>query len=295
MHIKKSHLLLFAIIALAISSAHAQAPQTAPNPADALIDAAIANANAGSSNDYKYTYTEDWQTVDNDMNKAFPVTHTTEYEISYIDIVPFRRKVSIERYPLDAPSVELENKRYAAEQARINALAPADHLKALRDPAYLYFSPALLKGYYTCQITGQKTIDKRPTTVVDCKLRPEIIIAPNSRAFMPGAITFWIDKQQPFFNRTHMLLTADAGPFGKGTELLFQYNLVDGVWQHTSTRIDFKDLKNSVYGGVIIDTFSRFKKITSESTFAPGFKFTIPPPQPQPKPDPNASGSQRGR
>jgi len=266
-------------------------PALAQSPADVLIDAATAHANANSINSYKYNYTEDWQTVDNDMNQAFPVIHTTEYEVSFINIFPFRRRVYIDRNPLDAPSVELENNRYEVESARIKAYTTTDLNKALLENNMFNFYPVFLKGYYTCQIIGEKKIDKRLTTVVDCKIRPGITVAPDSKAFLPGAITFWIDKQQPFFNRTHMVLNNQAGPYGPGTEVQIDWALIDGVWQHTATRIDFKNEQKSIYGGVIIDTFSHFKKVTSDGIFIPGFKFSVPLPEVIPGTEPTKPGS----
>jgi hypothetical protein len=247
--------------------------------ADSLIKSAIAAANTNASNAYAYNFHENWATVSNDMTAQFPVTKSIQYDVTFIDTFPFRRKVGIDGYPLNDASIAIENARYEKAFADIRAMTPAERTKALEDQDALLFDPAVLASNYTCTITGHKTIDKRPSTVVDCAVNKHPLTHAAKSDFLPARLTFWIDVEHPFFHRTRMVLADNAGEYGPDTVVTIQWQLDGDVWHHTSTQIDFKNTKDHPYGGEIVDSFSNFKKFRSETTFVTRAKIAIPAPK----------------
>jgi len=238
--------------------------QTSKAAAD-LINAAVASAQANFVNDYSYNYEENWENITNDMSKAQPVQHAIEYEVKFIDGFPYRRMVFKDRGYLTPEASAQEEAQIQKEMAQVKAMTPEERKKSilLRKRNILAFSPAQLMAYYFCQVTGQSNIEHRASTDVECKQRTDISIPTQLQPYLPATYTFGIDTEQPFFATTRMYFDNDKAEFGKDSTEFVQWSLINGVWHHTSTRIEFKATKDRPYGGTVTDTFSKFVKSTS--------------------------------
>gem|GEM_PF-1620831 len=283
-------LCLFLALLLLSTIAVADSPRT-PAAVTKLINACIASAQANADNAYRYNFSEDWQTVSNDTNHASPITHSFQYDVTFIDTYPFRRKVGIDGYPLTAESAAIEQARYDREFTRIRALSPEQRIQALADRNALIFDPAQLATHYACRFNGSGKIAGEDNTIIECTLLPETIVAPpppprtkykryaplpEEKTTLPKSITFWVDRQHNFFHRTRMVLSSDMGDYGKDSIVTNDWSLIKDVWHQTSTRIEYNGTREHSGTGIIVDTYSNFRKFTSEVTFMPGTKVAPP-------------------
>jgi len=290
-----------AVIVLSLSSGAglAQAPRTA----SALIDASIANADANSRDALAYTFHEDDASVlagaSTDEPKptlpgskwiiqAFMVNAewrwSVQYDVIFVEGIPYRRVTGINGLRLPPEIAAWENERYNRMVATIHTLSPEQRQQQLRMPegiAAIMTDPKQLTSLYGCKITGHEKVDKRPATVIQCKPRRDLPRS-DTAVRMSGPVTLWVDNQQPFFHRTRIVLDHTVDQYGTGTVVTFTWSLIDGVWHHTSTKLDWvgadkttKNLDIPTPGapmnieqgsqGKQIDTFSNFKKFRTES------------------------------
>ena len=204
-----------------------------------------------------------------------------QYDIVFIEGFPYRRVVGMDHKPLKPESVAAESKRFDAAVAGVHELSTQQRLRLVNNGNALMVDPKQLNSQYNCKITGHQKIQKRPATVVECKLRTDLPEpADTASAPISKDIKLWIDDQQPFFVQTRAVLNhVDKGR--KLNTLTVQWSLIDGVWHQTFTEVDWVSTVGPETRGKITDTFSDFKRFRTESTILPGFLPVVPlPPQP---------------
>ena len=204
-----------------------------------------------------------------------------QYDIVFIEGFPYRRVVGMDHKPLKPESVAAESKRFDAAVAGVHELSTQQRLRMVNNGNALMVDPKQLNSQYNCKITGHQKIQKRPATVVECKLRTDLPeSADTASAPISKDIKLWIDDQQPFFVQTRAVLNhVDKGR--KLNTLTVQWSLIDGVWHQTFTEVDWVSTVGPETRGKITDTFSDFKRFRTESTILPGFLPVVPlPPQP---------------
>ncbi len=264
MNTKRTFAIQLVVMIALVTLPQAVPAQTSKAAAD-LINAAVASAQANFVNDFSYNYEENWANISNDMADKSLKSHSIEYQVTFIDGFPYRRMVFKDRGYLTPEASAQEEAQIQKEMAQVKAMTPEERKKSiqLRRRTILVFNPAQLMAYYFCQVTGQSNIEHRASTDVECKQRTDISIPQQLKELLPATYNFGIDNEQPFFATTRMYFDSDKAEFGKDSTELVQWSLINGVWHHTSTRIEFKKTTERPYGGIVTDTFSKFVKSTS--------------------------------
>jgi hypothetical protein len=202
-----------------------------------------------------------------------------QYDIVFIEGFPYRRVIGMDHKPLTPESAAAESKRYDAAVAGIHEMSQQQRLQMVKRVNALMIDPKQLSSQYDCKITGHQKIQKRPATVVECRLRADLP-ADTTTELISKDIKLWIDDQQPFFVQTRAVLNhVDKGQ--KLNTLTVQWSQIDGVWHQTSSTVDWVSTVGPETRGKIVDTFSDFKKFRTKATILPGFLPVVPlPPQP---------------
>jgi hypothetical protein len=308
------HMTIACIAALSISSA-----SFAQNPPDAatLINTSIANAEQNAKAALAYTFHENYvisMTSDADSMSSStmggggpgssaiatatrsatgvrPSSGTaggggetsTQYDVFFIEGIPYRRVVGVNHDPLTPESAAAESNRYDAAVAAVHAMSNEQRMEMLKGGNSLAVDPKQLTTMYDCKIAGHDKVRKRPATVVQCKLRNDLPAQSNANATpMSKEIKLWIDDEQPFFVKTRATLNRTIDKYRRFTTVTIQWTLIDGVWHQTSTEADWVGLNDpKSEQGKITDTFSDFKRFRTESTILPDYPSDLPlPPQP---------------
>jgi hypothetical protein len=285
--------------------------QTQPDAAT-LINSSIANADQNAKDALAYTFHENYvSSTETSANgtgisggaisggagatrsvAGSPTSVTTanngggdgefsiQYDIVFIEGFPYRRVISMDHKPLTPDSAAAESKRYDDAVAGIHEMSEQQRLKMVRKVNALMVDPKQLSTQYDCKVNGHQKIQKRPATIVECKLRADLPAPADSTELVSKDIKLWIDDQQPFFVQTRAVLNhVDKGR--KLNTLTVQWGLIDGVWHQTSSTVDWVSTVGPETRGKIVDTFSDFKKFRTEATILPGFLPVVPlPPQP---------------
>lgn len=266
--------------------AFAQNPPTVA----ALIDQSIANAEQNATAALSYTFRENYvgSTTTLTQRSRFSSTNivnresesSTQYDVLFIKGIPYRRIVSVNHQPLSSKVAAAESKRYDAAVAAIYAMSDEQRLKMTKGGNSLMVDPRQLTSLYHCNITGHEKVQRRPATVVECKLRQDLT-TPSGDATSPIStdIKFWIDDQQPFFVRTRATLNRSIDQGRKLTRLNVQWRLIDGVWHQTSTEVDWIGPDGSGTEGKVIDSFSDFKRFRTAVKILPGDTSDVPLPE----------------
>jgi hypothetical protein len=206
---------------------------------------------------------------------------STQYDVLFIEGIPYRRVTGLNHLPINAESAAAESKRYDAAVAYVHTMSEEQRREMVKNNNEFLFDPKLLTTQYDCKITGHEKVQKRPATVVQCKLRDDLP-TPGADATGPTIkdVKLWIDDQQPFFVRTRAVLN-HIDKERKLNNLTIQWSLIDGVWHQTSAEVDWVATVGPSTRGKSTDTFSDFKKFRTEATVLPGFLPVLPlPPQP---------------
>jgi len=287
--------------------------------ASALIEAGIANADANAKEAFSYTFHENDANFLADVSSEPPrpvlpegkwtvpvamvnaeYRWSVQYDVLFVEGIPYRRITGINGQRPPPEVAAWESERYDRAVAAIHALSAEQREQRLRAPegrVSIMTDPKQLLTLYSCKITGHEKVEKRPATVVRCRPRHDLPQT-DMAVRVGGNVTLWVDDQQPFFHRTQLVLDRTVDQYGAGTSVTFTWSLIDGVWHHTSTELDWvgaeKTTKNvdtpmpgpqmnleQVNQGKVIDTFSNFKKFRIESRILlPGSSPSVPPPQP---------------
>ena len=204
---------------------------------------------------------------------------STQYEVLFIEGIPYRRVVSVNRRPLTAEATAAESKRYDAAVATIHSMSQEQRQAMMKGSNTLAVDPKQLLTHYDCKITGHEKVQKRPATVVACKLRNDLFAQSSTANPISSDIKLWIDDQQPFFSRTRATLDHTIDKNRKLTVATIQWSLIDGVWHQTSTQVEWVGPQGSGTKGKSVDIFSDFKRFRSEATILPEYLPDIPLPQ----------------
>ena len=165
---------------------------------------------------------------------------STQYDVLFIEGIPYRRVVSVNRQPLSAEAAEAESKRYDATVAAIHSMSDEQRQAMRKGGNTLAVDPSQLLTRYDCRITGHEKVQKRPATVVQCKLRTDLPTQSGAAATpISSDIKLWIDEQQPFFSRTRATLDHTIDKNRKLTAATIQWSLIDGVWHQTSAQVEW--------------------------------------------------------
>ena len=206
---------------------------------------------------------------------------STQYDVFFIEGIPYRRVIGVNHQPLSPESIAAESKRYDSAVAYVHTMSEEERREMVKSNNAFLIDPSQLTTQYDCKITGHEKVQKRPATVVQCKLRDNLP-APSGDAPAPiiKDVKLWIDDQQPFFVRTRAVLN-HIDKERKLNNLTIQWSLIDGVWHQTSAEVDWVATVGPSTRGKSTDTFSDFKKFRTEATVLPGFLPVLPlPPQP---------------
>jgi hypothetical protein len=288
------------VVLLAASMGPTLCVAQGPQNASTLIDAAISNADTNSKEALRYTFHEEESNVVPDMGRpptprlpgtqwSIPVymvnseyRWSIERDILFVEAVPYRRVTGINGQKLPPDIAALESEKYDRAVTAIHALSAQQRQQYLSTTS-LNFDPRSLNDSYTCRLTGHEKIDKRPATVIQCKPVRACQKSDESRQFH-GKVTLWIDKEQPFFHRTSVVLDRPINQYGVGTTVTDTWKLIDGVWHETSMEVSWigvdtitKNLDFPEQGrpsstmeqtsrGTTISTYSNFKKFVAKST-----------------------------
>jgi hypothetical protein len=283
----------------------------AQNQPDAatLINNSIANAEQNSKAALAYTFHENYvsttstsavgtgggpQTIRGSSVASSPTSVTTanngggdgewsiQYDVLFIEGIPYRRVTSLDRKPLTPESAATESTRYDSTVASIHEMSAQQRLRMLKSGNSLTIDPAQFATHYDCKIAGHQKVQKRPATVVQCKLRGD---APPPTDATPAPISkdvkLWIDDEKPFFVQTRAVLNR-IDKYRKLNTLTIQWSLIDGVWHQTSTELEWVSTVGPETRGKIVDSFSDFKKFRTEATILPGYTADIPLPPTEP-------------
>jgi hypothetical protein len=302
---------LIAAIALSLFTG----PVFAQNPPDAaaLITSSIANAEQNAKAALAYTFRENYVStvatlaegtgmsggaisggpnatrsvagsptaVASQNNGGGDGEVSTQYDVFFIEGIPYRRVIGVNHQPLSPESIAAESKRYDSAVAYVHTMSEEQKREMVKSNNAFLIDPSQLTTQYDCKITGHEKVQKRPATVVQCKLRADLP-APTGDAPAPTIkdVKLWIDDQQPFFVRTRAVLN-HIDKERKLNTLTIQWSLIDGVWHQTSAEVDWVATVGPSTRGKSTDTFSDFKKFRTEATVLPGFLPVLPlPPQP---------------
>jgi hypothetical protein len=271
-----------------------------PQNASALIDAAISNADTNSKEALRYTFHEEESNIVPDMGRTpTPTVPGTQWpipvymvnaqyrwsiqrDVLFIEDVPYRRVTGINGQKLPPNIAALESEKYDRAVTAIHALSTQQRQQYLSTTS-LNFDPRSLNDSYTCKLTGHEKVDKRPATVIQCKPIRECPKSHESDQ-IHGQVTLWIDKEQPFFHRTSVVLDCPINQYGVGTTVTDTWSLMDGVWHEASMEVSWigvdtitKNLDIPQPGrpsstmeqtgrGTTISTYSNFKKFVAKST-----------------------------
>ena len=281
--------------------------QNQPDAA-ALINTSIANAEQNAKTAFAYTFQENYHvttkkssegsglsramniktgavsvqtSVANADNGGVDDDWSIQYDVLFIEGIPYRRLISTDHKPLTPEVAASESKRYDATVASIHEMSPRQRLQMLKNDNTLMIDPTQLTSQYDCKIDGHQKVRKRPATVVQCRLRADAP-APTDATAAPisNNIKLWVDDQQPFFVRTHAVLN-HIDKSRKLTNLTVDWSLIDGVWHQTSTELDWVSTSGTTTRGTIVDVFSDFKKFRTEAKLLHGYTAVVPlPPEP---------------
>ena len=301
------------IAAIAISMLSATALAQNQPDATALINTSIANAEQNAKAALAYTFKENYVTTvssgydrsaqqvriqqgvaGNAKSSAAPLStgpgsdqgengeSSTQYDVLFLEGIPYRRVLSVNHQPINAESVAAESKRYDAAVAAVHAMSPEQREAYAKNGNTIAVDPKQLLTQYDCKITGHEKIQKRPATVVECKPRTDLPAASSNAASpLSPEIKLWIDDQQPFFVKTRAVLNRKIDQNRKATNVTIQWTLIDGVWHQTFTEVEWVSVQSFTDKGKSVDKFTDFKKFRTDATILPGFTPDVPPP-PQP-------------
>jgi hypothetical protein len=275
-----------------------------PKAVAALIDQSIANADQNATAALAYTFHENYvgSTTTSTAVAQYGATilspkvsrptftigrngdseSSVQYDVLFVKGVPFRRIAGINHQPLSPELAAAESKRYDAAVAAIHAMSDEQRLKMTKGSNSLMVDPRQLIDLYECNITGHEKVQKRPATVVQCRVRHDIPRQSDAAANLISTdIKLWIDDQQPFFVRTRAILNRSIDKDRKLTLLNIQWKLIDGVWHQISTEVAWVGPEGSGIRGKVVDSFSDFKRFRTEAKILPGYTPEVPlPPQP---------------
>jgi hypothetical protein len=309
------------VVGVALSLLSGACLAQTPQPATALIEASIANADANAKEAFSYTFHEDVANFVANITGEPPkptlsgsqwgitpflagpeYRWSVQYDVLFVEGVPYRRVTGINGQRLSPEIAAWESEHYDRAVAAIHSLSAEQRQRWLSAPGgftSIMTDPKELISFYSCGITGHQEVEGRPATVVKCEPRQDLQQT-NSATRMSGPVTLWVDDQQPFFHRTRIVVDHTVGQYGAGTVLIFNWGLIDGVWHQTSTELDWigaeKIMRNvnapmpglpvtyveQVSHGKVVDTLSDFKKFRIKSRILmPGSPSAVPV-QPQP-------------
>ncbi len=266
-------LLQIATVVLALlSRATAQHPATPQQHTSqtvaALIQTAVANAAVNAGSAYEFTFHEDY------VSLGTRVFSSTQYELLFVEGVPYRRLVGINGSSLSRQKAVEESKRYDLAVATIHAMSP-EQRRQMANPgqsqAYnsLLTDPDRLLSLYDCKFAGHQYVVNRLATMVRCTLRhnaPQAAPQSDPAAVPLGKeLPLWIDDRKPFISRVRTWFDHAFGPYGAGSTVTTTWKLIDGVWLQTSTEFSWIGAENPAFKGMDIDTFSRFKRFRTGS------------------------------
>ena len=170
---------------------------------------------------------------------------STQYDVLFIESIPYRRIIGVNRQPLTAEAAEAESKRYDATVAAIHSLSEEQRQAMRKGGNTVAVDPKQLLTQYDCNITGHEKVQKRPATVVQCKLRTDLPVQSVATSSpVSKEIKLWIDNEQPFFVRTRATLNRAIDKYRRLTAVTIQWSLMDGVWHQTSTQADWVGLND---------------------------------------------------
>ena len=208
---------------------------------------------------------------------------STQYDVFFIEGIPYRRVIGVNHQPLSPESIAAESKRYDSAVAYVHTMSEEERREMVKSNNAFLIDPSQLTTQYDCKITGHEKVQKasrhrRPMQTS----RSSDLPAPTGDAPAPiiKDVKLWIDDQQPFFVRTRAVLN-HIDKERKLNTLTIQWSLIDGVWHQTSAEVDWVATVGPSTRGKSTDTFSDFKKFRTEATVLPGFLPVLPlPPQP---------------
>jgi hypothetical protein len=234
--------MLFFVAVLFTPAFHAETSET---EAQHLLEASIANGKANAREALKFAFHEHSENTSARGAAADSIVFTTaDFEVLFLDGIPYRRLTMKDGKPLSPELEQAESERYDKARNAIRSMTPEQREAYMQKKAGLQIDPSRVLSLSVCAVQGKDKVAGRSATRIACHPRTDIANpTPEQQAILRQDILFWVDDESPFLSRTKVTLLQPDTEYGPGTVIIVDWTKMDNVWHHTRTFIDWRAAK----------------------------------------------------